>query len=627
MNGGSFVRNSTLILIIFILSSIPTWGQNYVPGEVLVKLKGKASFQARQQFLGKVQSKASLKSSFSRMNIHHMSLKAGTDLQQVINELKNDPDVEYAEPNYIITKLNDLEVMSEAMSIDDVKAQNQALSSTSYSQSLANTQVTESWSELSASVAVTPVVAVIDTGVDYTHPVFVNSGAIWSNAGELGTDVNGNNKATNGIDDDGNGYVDDYRGWNFFANNNAPMDDDEHGTHVAGIILGISQNIFATTLQPAKVKIMPLKFLGADGSGTTSSAISAIYYAVRNGAKIINNSWGGSNYSQSLHDALAYAYNEKVTLVAAAGNYNSNNDSAPLYPANYPVPSQLSIAATNDYDNRASFSNFGKSSVHVASPGVGIVSTIPGNQYRYLSGTSMAAPFVAGMAAMLYREANNLSGYQIKNLILSSIDTKDILTNTVITGGRVNELKAVQAAKSQISILSEQPNYVAEPPSAARAPAEAAPAKTGGCGLITTALMGAGGSGGATPSASVLIALLTIPLIVWFVIRQRASGKGRRRFDRFMMNSDIKLNVGGRELVGHMRTISEGGLSFSAETMLEKGGVVTINITSPDGSENVQVQGHIVWSEQNQAYGVQFDHAREGVVMSIRRWTASLMRV
>lgn len=625
LRGGHEVRSLSTMLVIILLLSIRSLALDYVPGEVIVKLKGKASFQARQQFLGKVQQKAQLKSSFSRMNIHHMSLKSGSDVMQIVEELKNDPDVEYAEPNYILRKLDDLQAVSEAMSIDEVVSQNQALSSSSYSQSLANTQVTESWTEMSSSSAVVPVVAVIDTGVDYNHPVFVNTGAIWSNSGELGTDTNGNNKANNGIDDDGNGYIDDYRGWNFHASDNAPMDDDEHGTHVAGIVLGISQNIFASTLAPAKIKIMPLKFLGADGSGSTSSAIAAIYYAVKNGAKIINNSWGGTSYSQSLHDALAYAYAEKVTLVAAAGNYNSDNDSEPLYPANYPVPSQISVAASNDYDVRASFSNYGKTSVHVASPGVGIASTVPNNLYRYLSGTSMAAPFVAGMAAVLYREASNLSGYQIKQIISSSVNTVSSFSSYVISGGRVNEYQAVVSAKAQVSVLSSQPDYVANPPQS-RAPASySEPAKTGGCGLISTALTGAGTGGGT--SAAAVVALLTLPLIVWFAVRRRASGLHRRKYERFAMNSDIKLNVGGRELTGHMKTISEGGLSFCAETMLEKGGIVTIQITSPDGAENIQVQGHIVWSEKNQAYGVQFDEAKQGVIASIRRWTANMMRV
>ena len=132
---------------------------------------------------------------------------------------------------------------------------------------------------------VTPVVAVIDTGLDYNHEVFVDANAVWRNTDEI---------ASNGIDDDGNGYIDDIRGWNFVANNNNPMDDEDHGTHVSGIVLGISQNIFATTLAAAKIKIMPLKFLDSSGSGATSDAVEAIYYAIANGATVINASWGGA---------------------------------------------------------------------------------------------------------------------------------------------------------------------------------------------------------------------------------------------------------------------------------------------------------------------------------------------
>ncbi len=597
---------------------------DYVPGEVIVKLKGKSSSSSNAQFFSKLNSKLALKGSFSAMNIHRLSLKAGGDVLATVQELKADPSVEYAEPNWLLHKSDeDSLASSQSMSLDDVREQMQ--SGDTYVQNYANVGVEQAWpiEATLAQVTEKPIVAIIDTGVDYNHLIFHDSGAMWRNPGEI---------AGNGVDDDGNGYVDDIYGWNFHAKSNNPMDDDEHGTHVAGIVLGVGQDIFPTTWEPAKIRIMALKFLGADGSGSTSDAVAAVYYAVNNGAQVINNSWGGSNYSQALHDALTYAYEHKVVVVSAAGNYGKNNDSVSMYPANYPVPGQITVAATTDADNLASFSNYGPSKVHVAAPGVSILSSVPGDQYRFMSGTSMATPFVSGLAALVLREAPNLTGYQVKNLILNSATQVNGLSTKVYSKGRADAYDAISAARLQASTASYQPEYKAESRSpASAAEGEAAQSGPKGCGTVSTALLyGSGGDGQGPMSMrmlATLVALTLCPLIVWQVMRARPGTVQRRKYDRFLMNSAIRLNVDGRELVGHMRTISEGGLSFEANTMLEKGGILTMSIQSPDGKESVQVQGHIVWSEENKSYGVQFDHAREGVLSSIRGWTQKLVRV
>lgn len=610
--------------------------QDVVPGEIIVKMKGRPSGSKSAAFLGKASSKMALKATFGKLNMHHMVLKPGQDLYQTIEELRRDPDVEYAEPNYILRRFDeqagaDSRVFSAAEASSVVA---QSFPSGAYAQSSADTKVTQAWSELSATSSDDPIVAIIDTGLDYNHYVFRESGAVWTNPGETGLDAQGRDRATNGIDDDGNGYVDDVRGWNFHDHNNNPMDDEDHGTHVAGIVLGVTQDIFAGTLAPAKIRIMPLKFLGSDGSGSTSSAISAVYYAVNNGASVINNSWGGGNYSQALHDALTYAYNNNVVITAAAGNMGWDNDSRPMYPANYPIPSQISVAATNDWDNLASFSNYGMRTVHVGAPGVGIYSTMPGDYFRYMSGTSMAAPFVAGLAALAVREAPHLSGYQIRNIIVNSAEGITSLVPRTVSGARVNVLETIVNAKMQTGVQPSQPAYTPEAPAGERGPDSA----KGGCGLVSTSVMsrsfgGKGGPGGPSPIAMV-VALTLLPLLVWQVIRSRAlaresassEGRQRRRFERFVMNSEIKVKVGDRELVGQMNTISLGGLSFKADAMLERGGVVTLQIASPDGVEQVQVEGHIVWNEHNQSYGVQFDNARDSVLNSIRAWTRSLVK-
>jgi subtilisin family serine protease len=597
---------------------------------VIVKLRsanGKAMAVGSAAFHSKMSEKGSLLHSYEKMNLRHYKLKPNQNTEQVLAELKADPDVEYAEPNYIFRKQQvdptDRSVDTQSYSVSEAQAMGGASAQGTYTQNYAAVKVTESWSAITGSTLITPIVAVVDTGVDYNHSVFTGTGAIWSNPGETGTDSHGANKSTNGIDDDGNGYVDDVRGWNFHAGTNNPMDDDQHGTHVAGIILGVSQDIFATPLGAAKIRIMPLKFLGADGSGSTADAINAIYYAVNNGANVINNSWGGSSYSQALHDALTYAYTHRVTVATAAGNYSNDNDATGMYPANYPVPSQLTVSATNDYDNMASFSNYGKNSVHVGAPGVGIFSTVPGNSFRYMSGTSMATPFVAGMAALVYREAPNLTGYQVKNVIMATVNSISSLSPKVFTSGRVNTYNAVMEAKNETSVQAIQPSYVASPPAGYRAPA--AESKSG-CGTVSS-IVYAQGTGPQGLGALAIAFAFALPLIIWSVLRKREQDvKNRRQHERFVMNSDIKLRVGDRELSGHMKTISEGGISFNADQLLEKGGVVTMMITSPDGAQQIEVQGHIVWSEQNQAYGVKFDEAKEGVASAIRSWTSNLIR-
>lgn len=607
--------------------------QDFVPGQMIVKLRSGGSIGVaagaaqRKAFSAKMSEKAMLMKSFNGMNIHHYQLKAGQDLDATMADLRNDPDVEYVEPNFILHKQADTNNSSQTYSADEVRAMATNSSAGTYTQSYAQAKVTESWAAMSTSTLVTPIVAVVDTGVDYNHSVFTGTGAMWKNPGETGTDAQGRNKSSNGVDDDGNGFIDDVVGWNFHSGTNNPMDDDEHGTHVAGIILGVGQDIFATTLKPAKIRIMALKFLGADGSGSTSDAINAINYAVNNGANVVNNSWGGSSYSQALHDALTYAYTKRAALVSAAGNFTNDNDTSGLYPASYPVPSMISVAATSDYDVLASFSNFGKSSVHVSAPGVGILSTVPGNGFRFLSGTSMASPFVAGMAALAYREAPNLTGYQVKNILMATVNPVSSLSTKIFTSGRVNAYNSIVEAKNETTVQAIQPSYVANAPAGIRAPA--ASETKGGCGTVATT--GASqlipGSGPRALSSLLLTLAFALPLMAWITLRVREQQKlGRRKHDRFIMNSEIKVRFGDRELSCQMKTISEGGLSFNADQMLEKGGVVTMMITGPDGSQQIQVQGHVVWNEQNQAYGVAFDEAKEGALSAIRGWSSSLIR-
>src|SRR5439155_11725125 len=200
---------------------------------------------------------------------------------------------------------------------------------------------------------------------------------------------------------DGNGYVDDWRGWDFVNNDNNPVDDHNHGTHVSGTIGAIGNNGMGVVGINWNVKIMALKFLDASGSGTTANAVKAVLYAKDKGALATNNSWGGDDFSQALLDAITQADAAGSLFVAAAGNSYASNDTTPNYPSSYDVPNVIAVAATDSSDAKALFSNYGKKSVDLGAPGVNILSTIRGNTYAYFDGTSMATPHVTGSAALV----------------------------------------------------------------------------------------------------------------------------------------------------------------------------------------------------------------------------------
>ena len=582
-----------------------------VPGEYLIKFKNQTN---SVNVAGKISGKANLKAAFPDMNMYHFSVKDGQS--GAVDELRNDPDVEFVEPNFILDKVSESqpgEVM-DVLSADQVHAQ----SSTTYTQSYANVNVEQAWGVMAAvNAAPKTIVAIIDTGLDSNHRVFRDTGAMWINTREI---------AGNGIDDDYNGYVDDISGWNFINNSPNFLDDEGHGTHVGGIVVGTGFDIFSSSLDQSRVKIMPLKFLDANGSGTTANAIKAMYYAVNMGAKVINCSWGGSSYSKSLLDAISFAYSQKALVVSAAGNNGKNNDSTDMYPANYDVPGNFSVAATTDSNNMAYFSNFGSQRVHIASPGVYIYSTLPNGYFGSMSGTSMAAPFVAGMAAQAMREAPNMTGYQIKQLVMNTAQYYNNLSGKVSSAARINAYNLIINAKSNFSTLASQPDYTPNYKADRDVASNSSSSSGGGagCGLVSTAIsqFPKGGSPGA--SAGAVIVLLTLPMAIWWAQRQKAP-KNQRRHDRFMMDTDICVKVGGRELVAHMNTISMGGASFSADEALDKGGEVSMKIKGPDGKE-IEVSGRIVWSEANKAYGVQFANAKEGVLSSIQNWTSNLVK-
>ena len=295
------------------------------------------------------------------------------------------------------------------------------------------------------------VIAVIDTGVDYTHRDLAANA--WRNAGEIAGD---------GIDNDGNGYVDDVFGWDFVNRDADPMDDNGHGTHVAGTIGAVGNNGTGVVGVNWQVSIMALKFLSGSGSGSTSGAIGALNYATRMkrdfGVNVVatNNSWGGGGFSTTLREAIAGGGRAGILFVAAAGNDGTNNDSTPHYPSNYTDDALISVAATDRSNRLASFSNFGATSVDVAAPGAGIVSTLPGNRSGSFSGTSMATPHVAGVVGLMAAANPAATAAEIRTALLATTTPVAALAGRMTTGGLVNAAAAVAA------ILPAAP--VTEPP-------------------------------------------------------------------------------------------------------------------------------------------------------------------
>ncbi|MFN8792273.1 MAG: S8 family peptidase [Bdellovibrionales bacterium] len=326
---------------------------------------------------------------------------------------------------------------------------------------MANSGATEAWKKSQGSEDM--IVAVLDTGVDYTHEDLLPN--LWRNPGEI---------PDNGIDDDKNGYVDDEVGWDFAGNDNKPYDlavtnqmdvirggNPGHGTHCAGNVAARGGNAIGISGVAPNVKIMSLRFISEKGSGTTADAVKAIRYAVDNGAKILSNSWGGegqddtSEENLALKEAIQYALDKGTLFVAAAGNgrggkgFNNDTDKTPVFPASYTFDNIITVAAMNSSDQLGGFSNFGEKGVHIGAPGVKVFATVPANGYTdviidrmglkaFWDGTSMATPHVAGAAALYWSAHPSATYKDVKNAILKSAKKVPALSGKVSTGGKLD---------------------------------------------------------------------------------------------------------------------------------------------------------------------------------------------
>jgi subtilisin family serine protease len=297
---------------------------------------------------------------------------------------------------------------------------------------IAKVSADKAWAKQKGSKNV--LVAVIDTGIDYTHPDLAFN--IWRKPASM----------KNGVNITGDNIAGDVVGWDFVHNDNLPFDDNEHGTHCAGVIGAVGNDGKGISGVNQRVSIMAVKFLSGQGSGDTASAVKSIDYAISRGAKVLSNSWGGKGddgTNGALKDAVARAGAAGVLFVAAAGNDSTNNDSDATFPASYNLENMVVVAATNETDGLAFFSNTGPKSVHVGAPGTNVYSTVPGNKYAKLSGTSMACPHVAGEAALIWAQFPNADYKEIKRRIMDSGDALSALNGKTITGKRINVEKAL----------------------------------------------------------------------------------------------------------------------------------------------------------------------------------------
>jgi subtilisin family serine protease len=393
----------------------------FAPDEILLRFKPAA--RAHDKAAARAGLNASHLRSF-RSGAEHWRLGPGVGVEQAVQRMRANPNVAYAEPNYLIA--------TDVVPDDPRAGEMWGLINTGQTGGTPDADIDAemAWEVSTGSRDV--IVAVLDSGCDYNHPDLAAN--IWTNPGEI---------PGNRVDDDRNGFVDDVHGYDFRNNDGDPFDDNGHGTHVAGTIGAVGNNGVGVAGVNWQVRILCAKFLSSFGNGFTSDAIRALDYAVQMGADLTNNSYGGGDFSQAFIDAVAEAIVAEQPFVAGAGNNNRDTDLAPHYPSSFDLPNVIAVAATDHNDTRASFSNYGAASVDLGAPGVNIWSTLPGNSYGSLSGTSMATPHVSGVAALLRAVSPGIPAAQLKSRILSQADPVPSLQGITVTGGRLNAFLAI----------------------------------------------------------------------------------------------------------------------------------------------------------------------------------------
>jgi len=410
-----------------------------VPGEILVRFRSAEGRTRQQPTLQSMAQRVKVFGRSARPSLQRLShsgvqsdsslldqlalikLSGDGEVAAALRRLRTNGDVLYAELNY---RLHLAESNPATVPDDFEFAQLWAMQNTGQTGGKAGADIsaTQAWGLSTGDQRV--VVAVLDTGVDYFHPDL--SGNMWINVAEV---------EGNGLDDDGNGYIDDVHGYDFVSQDGDPMDDNNHGTHVAGTIGAVADNRIGVAGVCWHVNLMALKAFDEAGNGDVATAIEAIHYAVANGARVINASWGGTDRSLALEEAIAEAHQAGVVFVASAGN---NSSDKLLYPA--ACPHVVAVAASDQNDQRSSFSNYG-SFVALAAPGENILSTFPNDSYGVLSGTSMAAPHASGVAALILARHPEFTNDQVASILRNTADP--IGADLYIGSGRLNAFHAL----------------------------------------------------------------------------------------------------------------------------------------------------------------------------------------
>jgi thermitase len=422
-----------LLLTILLLAGAVSQAYEAVPGEYVIRFKDVA--HAREYLA---------KDTYKNLGAYRilkmatvptvvMQLSRSVDARTALREITRSPHIAYIEPNYIYRIPAGMDRFDQAVNREPQKPNDDRFDELwglynrgdNGGRAGFDINALKAWTVTQGRPEI--IVAVIDTGIDYKHPDLAAN--MWKNEKE----VPGNNK-----DDDGNGLVDDVYGYDFANHDADPMDDHRHGTHCAGTIGAVHNNKIGVAGVMAKVRLMPVKFLSSGGGGTLAGAVEAIGYATRMGAHILSNSWGGGPFTQALYEAIKAAGDRNQVFVAAAGNYHSDNDKTPFYPAGYDLPNVISVAAIDRAGKPASFTNFGKKTVHVAAPGVNILSTVLNGGYEMLSGTSMATPHVSGVAGLILSKEGSRALPTMRARLMAGSKKDGNLGDISASGGFVN---------------------------------------------------------------------------------------------------------------------------------------------------------------------------------------------
>ena len=422
----------------------PAHGPKYKPEELLVRFRpGVASARVEAAHAG-VGAQV-LRAYRTIKGLQHVRIPPGMAVEDAIERYKRNRDVLYAEPDYIV-HMDPIQTPNDPSFPDLWGLNNTGQGGGTVD---ADIDAPEAWGLTTGSSSI--VIADIDTGIDYNHEDLAAN--VWQNPGDCDS---------NGVDNDANGWIDDCHGIDTYNNDGDPFDDQGHGTHTAGTIGAVGNNSVGVVGVNWTVRIMACKFLGADGGGSSSGAVDCldyIAYMKDHGINILasNNSWGGGPYSQALYDAINGQRQRGILFIAAAGNETNDNDLYPNYPSNYQLPNIVAVAATTRTDTQSSFSNYGRRTVHLGAPGSAILSTVPpsnglpctpGNLYCSINGTSMATPHVTGVVALLKAQNSGRDWKTIKNLILAGGDNDSNLTDSTVTGKRLNAYGAMTCSNS-----------------------------------------------------------------------------------------------------------------------------------------------------------------------------------